>query len=135
MVADVALGKTIRQCRREIGLSQAQLASSAGLSQGYLSQIENAEVDNPSAAVLFRLARALHIDPHRLLAAAGYPQVANNDGGQALEPMIDPDLLAFLARLSPAQQQHLLHFFQALEKGAEELVGQRDGNRRQVGSN
>jgi len=88
-------------------------------------------VANPSAAVLFRLAKALHVDPHRLLAAAGYPELANDHGGEGLETTIDPDLLAFLARLSSGQQQRLLHFLRSLERRAEALVAHRDG--RQVG--
>ncbi len=59
----MALGKKIRQLREELGMSQAQLSSQGGLSQGYLSQLENDEVQNPSAAVIFRLAQALNVDP------------------------------------------------------------------------
>jgi transcriptional regulator with XRE-family HTH domain len=46
-----SLGAMVRDLREEIGMSQAQLASQAELSQGYLSQIENDEVQNPSAAI------------------------------------------------------------------------------------
>lgn len=109
-------------------MSQAQLAGCAGLSQGYLSQIENEEVENPSAAVLFRLAQALHIDPHRLLEAAGYPQAANDGRDDGFEAIVDPDLLAFLARLSAEQQQHLKNLLQGLEKRAEELVAHGGGD-------
>ena len=42
-------------------MSQAELSSHGGLSQGYLSQLENDEVQNPSAAVIFRLAQALNV--------------------------------------------------------------------------
>ncbi|MGH2671060.1 MAG: helix-turn-helix domain-containing protein, partial [bacterium] len=56
----MTLGKKIRSLRDELSISQAQLASQAELSQGYLSQLENNEVQNPSAAVIFRLARSLH---------------------------------------------------------------------------
>lgn len=119
----MALGAAIRRYREQIGISQAHLASSAGLSQGYLSQIENEEVQNPSAAVLFRLAQALHVDPHCLLEAAGYPEAVNNDRDDSFETTVDPDLLAFLARLSPEQQRHLLHFLQGLERRAEALAG------------
>src|SRR3972149_1187748 len=71
-VVGMGLGPKIRGLREQIGMSQAQLAAQAELSQGYLSQIENDEVQNPSAAVLFRLAQALHVDPRCLLEAAGY---------------------------------------------------------------
>lgn len=110
-------------------MSQAQLATNAELSQGYLSQIENDDVENPSAAVLFRLAQALHIDPRRLLEAAGYLQVAGRSQEEAFETAVDPDLLAFLARLSPEQQQHLKQLLQGLEQGLEALAahGSPDG--------
>ena len=45
------------------------------MSQGYLSQLENGEVKNPSAAVLLRVAQAMRIDPDELFEAAGYPTV------------------------------------------------------------
>ena len=71
-VVGMGLGARIRGLREEIGMSQAELASQAELSQGYLSQIENDEVRNPSASVLFRLAQSLHVDPRCLLEAAGF---------------------------------------------------------------
>ncbi len=63
------LGKRIRELREEIGLTQGQLAGHAAVSQGYLSQLENGDVRNPSAAVLLRLAGAMHIDPDDLFEA------------------------------------------------------------------
>ena len=68
----MALGKKIRALREELGLSQAQLSAHGALSQGYLSQLENDEVSNPSAAIIFRLAQALNVDPRVLMQAAGY---------------------------------------------------------------
>ena len=88
----MGLGQKIRSLREEIGMSQAQLASQAGLSQGYLSQIENDEVQNPSAAVLFRLAQALHVDPRCLLEAAGYTEVLSAAPEPEYETPVDPDL-------------------------------------------
>ena len=69
------LGDRIRQIRDELGLTQGQLASGSSVSQGYLSQLENGEVKNPSAAVLLRVAQAMQIDPDELFEAAGYPTV------------------------------------------------------------
>ena len=56
------LGNRIRELREEFGLTQGQLAGNASVSQGYLSQLENGEVKNPSAAVLLRVAQAMHVD-------------------------------------------------------------------------
>ena len=97
-------------------MSQAQLASQAGLSQGYLSQIENDEVQNPSAAVLFRLAQALHVDPRCLLEAAGYTEVLNAAPDTEYETPVYPDLLRFLARLPQEQQKYLLRFLQGMKR-------------------
>jgi transcriptional regulator with XRE-family HTH domain len=113
----VTLGKKIRGLRDELGISQAQLAAQAELSQGYLSQLENDEVQNPSAAVIFRLARALHVDPRVLMQAAGYAEIGQ-DGGSAgrYEVSVDPDLLSFLARIPREQQARLLKLFKGMER-------------------
>ncbi len=110
----MALGSKIRTLRDEMGMSQAQLASQGGLSQGYLSQLENDEVQNPSAAVIFRLAEALHVDPRAIMEAAGYE--ANGGSTSAYQVTVDPDLLRFLARIPRQHQGHLLSVFQGLER-------------------
>ncbi len=122
-VIGMGLGGSIRSLREEIGLSQAHLAGQAELSQGYLSQIENHEVQNPSASVLFRLAQALHVDPRCLLEAAGYRDILGSGGGTDFETLVDPDLLRFLARLLPEQQGYLLRFLQGMKREAPVEVG------------
>ncbi len=111
----MALGKKIRELREELRMSQAQLSSQAGLSQGYLSQLENDEVQNPSAAVIFRLAQALNVDPRVLMDAAGYDSGAG--GSQAEFSMtVDPELLRFLARFPREQQTYLLRLLRSLDQ-------------------
>lgn len=114
----MALGEKIRELRDELAMSQAQLASQGGLSQGYLSQLENDEVQNPSAAVIFGLARALHVDPRVLMQAAGYSEGAltgSVDEGYSVE--VDPDLLRFLAHIPREHQAHLLKVLEGIEGG------------------
>ncbi|OFW64779.1 MAG: hypothetical protein A2Y74_04885 [Actinobacteria bacterium RBG_13_63_9] len=119
----MGLGARIRGLREEIGMSQAQLASQAELSQGYLSQIENDEVQNPSASVLFRLAQALHVDPRCLLEAAGLTDVLGAEQDAAYETPVDPDLLRFLARFSLKQQRYLLGLLRGMERQPAVEVG------------
>ncbi|TMB68066.1 MAG: helix-turn-helix domain-containing protein [Chloroflexi bacterium] len=115
----VSLGKKIRGLRDELSMSQAQLAAQAELSQGYLSQLENDDVQNPSAAVIFRLARSLHIDPRVLMQAAGYAEIGQEEGNAGrYEVSVDPDLLSFLARIPREQQARLLKLFKGMERGA-----------------
>ena len=110
----MALGKKIRSLREELGLSQAQLSAHGGLSQGYLSQLENDEVNNPSAAIIFRLAQALNVDPRVLMKAAGYDDLVNGSSEQ-YEVSVDPELLRFLTRFPREQQAHLLRLLEGLD--------------------
>ena len=80
------LGRRLRELREQMGLSQAQLAGHAEVSQGYLCQLEREEVKNPSAAILLRLAKALYVDPHELMDAAGYTPVREPERDQQRLP-------------------------------------------------
>jgi len=111
------LGDRIRQLREEFALTQGQLASSSSVSQGYLSQLENGEVKNPSAAVLLRVAHAMRIDPDDLFDAAGYPTVrALREIYETYESTVDSDLLHYLARLSREKQRRLLFLLEGIER-------------------
>jgi transcriptional regulator with XRE-family HTH domain len=65
-----ALGRTVRLRRRELGMSQEELASRAGLDQAYISHVEaarrNVSIDN-----LTRLALALELDVAALFGPQG----------------------------------------------------------------
>src|SRR3989304_577539 len=102
----MALGKEIRRLREELGMSQAQLAPRPGLSQGYLSQLENDEVRNPSAAVIFRLSKVVPVGPRLRMQVAGYRVGSPDNGGDSFDVSVDPELLRFMARLPRKQQAH-----------------------------
>ena len=111
------LGDRIRQLREECNLTQGQLAHSSAVSQGYLSQLENGEVKNPSAAVLLRVAEAMQINADELFEAAGYPTVRTlRRLYQDYESTVDDALLHYLAGLSREKQRRLLSLLQGIEK-------------------
>ena len=84
------IGQRIKKRREERGLSLSALADLAKVSRGYLSQIESGAVENPSAAVLFRLAKNLGTSVAHLLGEAPEP------GAQEQEKeALDPTLLQF----------------------------------------
>ncbi|MGH9441761.1 MAG: helix-turn-helix domain-containing protein [Thermoanaerobaculia bacterium] len=67
----LSFGSLIR-CQREVcHLGLRQLARATALSHSYLSRVERDLVPPPSATTIRRLARELHTDAARLLAAAG----------------------------------------------------------------
>jgi transcriptional regulator with XRE-family HTH domain len=111
------LGDKIRALREESGLTQGQLATYSAVSQGYLSQLENGEVKNPSAAVLLRVAEAMHVDSDELFEAAGYPTVRTlRRVYQGYESTVDDELLRYLAGLSREKQRRLLSLLEGIEK-------------------
>jgi transcriptional regulator with XRE-family HTH domain len=65
------LGAYLRAARLEVELSIRQLAHAAGINHSYLVKLETDQNDNPSAAVLQRLADVLQIDASDLLSFIG----------------------------------------------------------------
>ena len=55
-----SLGQRIRAAREALGESQVNLATAAGISQGYLSQLETDERE-PTLSIAARLAQALNM--------------------------------------------------------------------------
>jgi transcriptional regulator with XRE-family HTH domain len=110
------LGDKIRELREGNGFTQGQLAGGASVSQGYLSQLENGDVRNPSAAVLLRLAEVMHVDPEDLFEAAGYPTTRTlRQMYREYEANVDPDLLRYLGRLPRDGQRRLLFLLEGIE--------------------
>lgn len=59
-------GEGVRQLRELHNISQVQLAKKVGCSQAAISRLEKGVSRHLSDAVRLRIAKALHVDPHRL---------------------------------------------------------------------
>jgi len=66
------LGAQLRKVRLAKGKTLRQVEAQTGISNAYLSQLENGQVDNPSPQFLEKLAEAYGIDYPGLLRIAGY---------------------------------------------------------------
>ncbi|MDK9708010.1 MAG: helix-turn-helix domain-containing protein [Desulforhopalus sp.] len=63
------LGTLIRKCRKDRKLTLKAVAEKAGISEGFLSQVENA-VNSPSVDTLMRICNAIGVDAGGLLSQA-----------------------------------------------------------------
>jgi len=66
-----AFGVRIRELRKEIGISQREVADKVGIDFTYLSKIESGDMNPPSQEVIRRLALVLGVDSDELITLAG----------------------------------------------------------------
>lgn len=60
-------GSIIRECRRNIGMTQRDVAARVGIDYTYLSKLENDQLEPPSEATIERLAEVYCVQPEYLL--------------------------------------------------------------------
>lgn len=66
-----SLGQTLKKIRESVSLTLRQVEETIGISNAYLSQLENNKIKKPSANVLYKLANLYKVDLNLLLSAAG----------------------------------------------------------------
>jgi transcriptional regulator with XRE-family HTH domain len=66
------LGSYIKEKRTEKSISARELSRRSGISQPYLSQLENGKNDNPSIEALKKLSKGLGVSYTQLLEMAGH---------------------------------------------------------------
>jgi transcriptional regulator with XRE-family HTH domain len=116
-----AIGQYIREQREQARISLRQLASAAGVSNPYLSQIERG-LRKPSAEILQQIAKGLRISAEALYVQAGILEDRHPDSGVRAALLADPGL-------SERQKQVLLEIYESFRRepapgtGEEEASG------------
>lgn len=105
--ATESVGERIRRRRKELGLKQNELATAAGVNQGYVSQIERDQV-TPRPRTIDALAIALDL-PQGVLIGGG----DDHDTPQPLETHQLP-LLGSIPAGPPSESQEQLEMFPVL---------------------
>jgi len=75
---NTTLGKGLRQVREARKLSLRDVEDATGISNAYLSQLENDKVQKPSPHFLHKLAKLYEIEFEFLMEAAGYVKARTN---------------------------------------------------------
>jgi transcriptional regulator with XRE-family HTH domain len=103
-----SIGEYIRQQREQAKISLRQLASAAGISNPYLSQIERG-LRHPSAEILQQIAKGLRISAEALYVQAGILEDRQPDSGVRAAVLADPDLME-------RQKQVLLEIYESFRR-------------------
>jgi transcriptional regulator with XRE-family HTH domain len=85
------LARNLKKHRKRLGITQPELAESAGLSTNYLGMIEVAR-NFPTADVLERLAAALGIKSNELFSISDSPEIAMEQLQKAILDALDKRL-------------------------------------------
>ena len=104
--ADIAgIGRRIAEIRREVGLTQEQLAERAGISVVHLCNIELVK-KTPGLTVLIRIAESLEVATDWILRAEtpGTYAVANEKIGDLLEDCSNTEMQDFLRILEDVKR-------------------------------
>ena len=103
-----SIGEYIRQQREQAKISLRQLASAAGVSNPYLSQIERG-LRRPSAEILQQIAKGLRISAEALYVQAGILEDRRPDSGVRAAVLADPEL-------AERQKQVLLEIYDSFRR-------------------
>jgi transcriptional regulator with XRE-family HTH domain len=104
-----SLGQTLKDARELIPLTLRQVEEAAGISNAYLSQLENEKIKKPSANVLYKLASLYNIELNSLLAAAGIIQESTD----AKSKLLNSAALS-AEKLTTAEEEQLLKYLKFL---------------------
>ena len=118
------VGRYIREQRRQAELSLRNLASQAGVSNPYLSQIERG-LRQPSARILKDIAKALRISAETLYLRAGILDAETEDGDLVAAILREP-------RLTERQKQVLIEIYESF-RATSEVNSESDGARGAAG--
>jgi len=67
------LASVLKKKREELGLTLREVEKRTGVSNAYLSQVENQKITKPSPIILKRLSETYNTSYARLMEMAGYP--------------------------------------------------------------
>lgn len=118
------LSERIRGMRAARGMTRKLLSRHSSISERYLAQLESGKA-NPSITVLWRIANALGIDFHYLLAEEYHPQLLAPELWELLQSMSSTEQQEAYAQLSQSLRVH---------KRGIALIGLRGAGKTTIGS-
>lgn len=108
------LGQTLKKTREGVSLTLREVEESTGISNAYLSQLENDKIKKPSANVLYKLANVYKIKLDVLLKAAGIINKTADELPQAVESQFEREIAFYKDKLSDEETKAVISFIKLL---------------------
>jgi transcriptional regulator with XRE-family HTH domain len=109
------LGETLKRARSNINLTLRQVEESTGISNAYLSQLENDKIKKPSANILYKLSSVYKIELNELLSASGIIEKNNPNDKDSSTSEINQRFAFSAENLNPNQKEEVLQFIEFLK--------------------
>ncbi len=109
------LGEVLKKSRKNIGLTLRQIEDVSGISNAYLSQLENDKIKKPSANILYRISKIYKVELNDLLYAAGIIEeapVQNQDENQEFIQKI----ASSADELNESQKERVLEYLRFIKQ-------------------
>lgn len=111
--ADGMLGTKLRKIRRARRATLRGVEDATGISNAYLSQLENGKISKPSPNFLYKLAKFYEVPYEDLMRAAGYVG-EDRSGDEEKRGRVSAVALATLSSLEPDEQAELMRYAEYL---------------------
>lgn len=106
-----SLGSILKQSRQLMSLTLRQVEEATGVSNAYLSQLENDRIKSPSANILYKLAKIYNTNLDTILIAAG---VIKNEESKVLGAVHLNSKKILAEKITPEEEQVLLDYLRFL---------------------
>jgi transcriptional regulator with XRE-family HTH domain len=107
------LGSGLRRIRKARGATLREVEDATGISNAYLSQLENGKIFKPSPNFLYKLAAFYEVPYEDLMRAAGYVG-EDRSGDEEKRGQVSAVALATLRDLEPEEEEELMRYAEYL---------------------
>jgi len=102
-----SLGALLKKTRKRRNLTLRDVQKETGISNAYLSQLENGKIANPSPNILHQLAKLYEISYETLMSLAGYPSPSETKPAFRIQDDLN--------ELTPEEKERVREYIQFLK--------------------
>lgn len=110
----MSLGKKLKEAREHLPMTLRQVEEATGISNAYLSQLENDKIQKPSANILYKLSTLYRINLNSLLAAAGIITTSEKSTEASQEDEVLNNIAFYAENLSNEERNQVLEYIKFL---------------------